>query len=168
MTDTFLIRTAVASDIDAVDALFARSYPKLLKDAYPPSVFVTAIPLISRAQPRLLTSGSYFLVMKGDVLVAAGGWTRAVPGGGRSANQTIAHVRHVVTDHRHVRQGIGRRLMMHIFETARAEGIQQLECFSTLMAEPFYASVGFETVGAVSVNLRAGVELPAVLMRRTL
>lgn len=168
MTDTFLIRTAVASDFDAVDCLLARSYPALLKDSYLPSVFVTAIPLISKAQPSLLTSGSYFLVMKGDKVVGAGGWTRAHPGGRRSTKQEVGHIRHVVTDHLHVRQGIGRRLMTHILDTARSDGIRQLECLSTLMAEPFYASVGFETLGPVSLTLRAGVDFPAVHMRLAL
>jgi GNAT superfamily N-acetyltransferase len=168
MTDTFLIRTANAGDIDAVDALLARSYPALLKGSYAPSVYVTAIPLISKAQPRLLACGSYFLVMKGEQVVGAGGWTRATPGGAGEAARSVGHVRHVVTDHRHVRQGIGRRLMSHVFETAEAVGIRQLECFSTLMAEPFYASVGFETLGPMSVNLWDGVELPAVHMRRAL
>ena len=47
------VRPAERSDMAAVDALLARSYPRLLKPDYPPSVLVTALPLISRAQPAL-------------------------------------------------------------------------------------------------------------------
>ena len=57
-----LIRPSTLSDLAAVDALLARTYPKLLKADYPPSVLVTALPLISRAQPKLLTCGTYYVV----------------------------------------------------------------------------------------------------------
>jgi N-acetylglutamate synthase-like GNAT family acetyltransferase len=73
-----------------------------------------------------------------------------------------------VTDHRRVRSGIGRRLMTHIFASAEQQGIRTLECFSTLMAEKFYASLGFKTVGPISVNLRQGVTFASIHMRRSL
>lgn len=168
MTRTFLTRTATKSDIAGIDALLARSYPALLKEAYPPSLLVTAIPLISRAQPHLVTCGTYFVVTDEDAIVGAGGWTRASPGTRDSGVSGIGHVRHVVTDHRRVRQGIGRRLMDHVFETARADGIETLECYSTLMAEAFYASLGFERLGDIDVPLRPGIGFPSVHMRRAL
>lgn len=168
MPDTFVIRPATLADLGRIDALLGRSYPALLKEAYPPSVLVTAIPLISKANPRLLASGTYFVVTDGDEIVGAGGWTRALPGGAGPGAVGVGNVRHVVTDHRRVRQGIGRRLMAHIFASARNAGIGRLDCFSTSLAEPFYASVGFETIGPVSVTLRQGIELPAVHMQRAL
>jgi len=168
MTATFVTRPATGADLAAIDALLGRSYPALLKGAYPPSLLVTAIPLISKAQPHLVASGTYFVVADGDEIVGAGGWTRAVPGTRGGASQGIGHIRHVVTDHRRVRQGIGRRLMAHTFETARAGGITTLECYSTLMAVPFYASVGFDMLGDMSIPLRPGIDFPAVHMRRAL
>ncbi len=166
MTDTFVIRPATRADLAQVDALLGRSYPALLKEAYPPSVLVTAIPLISKANPRLLASGTYFVVADGDEIVGAGGWTRAAPGGSGRGKRAVGNIRHVVTDHRRVRQGIGRRLMTHIIQSAEASGVQTLDCFSTLMAVPFYASVGFETVGPMTLELRPGIAFPAVHMRR--
>ncbi len=162
------IRTATPADLPKVDALLARSYPALLKGAYPPSLLVTAIPLISRAQPALLASGTYFVVLDGTEIVGAGGWTRAVPGGGGRGHSGVGNIRHVVTDHRRVREGIGRVLMTHIFDTAREAGVRQMECFSTLMAEPFYAACGFETLGPISLTLRPGIDFPAIHMRRML
>ncbi|MEO0915549.1 MAG: GNAT family N-acetyltransferase [Pseudomonadota bacterium] len=166
MAKTNLIRQATPSDFEAVDALLARSYPALLKGAYPPSVLVTAIPLIARAQPQLLASGTYYVVVEEDEIVGAGGWTRAQPGRASGGRARVGHIRHVVTDHRHVRRGIGRHLMEHIFAATREAGLTRLECFATTMAVPFYTSVGFATIGPMTVSLRPGIDLPAVHMRR--
>jgi hypothetical protein len=76
------IRVSTASDIADVDALLSRSYPILLKADYAPSVLVTALPLISKARPELLTSGTYFLAERAQKLVGAGGWTHNRPTGG--------------------------------------------------------------------------------------
>jgi len=161
------VRTAQTADFNAVDALLARSYPTILKADYQPSVLVTAIPLISKAQPNLVLSGTYFVVEDLDGgIVGAGGWTRAAPPGSGMAAPGVAHIRHVVADHRRLREGIGQRLMGHIFETARAAGIEQFECFSTLTAVPFYAACGFSTIGPMTVGLRRGIDFPAVHMRR--
>jgi len=165
MNPTFLIRRATPADLAEIDALLGRSYPALLKGAYAPSLLVTAIPLISKAQPHLLASGTYFVVTDEKELVGAGGWTRAVPGTRDKATQSVGHIRHVVTDHRRVRQGIGRRLMEHVLGSAREAGIKTLECYSTLMAVPFYTSIGFQTLGDMSVPLRPGIDFPAVHMR---
>ena len=163
------VRTATEADFDAVDALLARSYPAILKADYAPSVLVTAIPLISKAQPRLVMSGTYFVVEDfAGAIVGAGGWTRAGPPGSSSLGGSVAHIRHVVVDHRRLREGIARRLMDHVFRTAAAAGIEQLECFSTLTAVPFYAACGFSSLGAMTVELRSGIDFPAVHMRRFL
>jgi GNAT superfamily N-acetyltransferase len=147
----------------AVDALLARSYPRLLKPDYPPSVLVTALPIISRARPELLASGTYFLAEAEDgAVIGAGGWTRD------RRNARVGHIRHLVTDHRKVRKGVGRALMNHIFETAKAGGIAGLECQATRTAVPFYRAMGFATVRDIKVDLRPGIVFPAVLMRRRL
>ncbi len=161
----FEIRATTKSDISAVDALLARSYPILLKPDYLPSVLVTALPLISKAQPGLVTCGTYFGVFDGDALVGAGGWTRAAPGGARRAS-TLGHIRHVVTDHTRVRSGIGRALMEHIVQDAKATGVTQMACQSTLTAEPYYAAMGFMRLRPISVPLRPGIEFPAIAMQR--
>ena len=71
------VRTARSGDLAAVDAVLARAYPRLLKPDYPPSVLVTALPLISRAQPSLLASGTYYVVEDdAGQVVGAGGWTK--------------------------------------------------------------------------------------------
>lgn len=161
------VRVTTAADLAAVDALLARSYPMLLKADYPPSILVTAIPLISKAQPALLTSGRYYVVEDESGIVGAGGVTASPPRGWR-AEATTGHIRHVATDPARTRQGIGRRLMAHLFEVARGDGLTRLEALSTRTAVPFYAAQGFAEIAAVSVELRPGIDFPSVLMQREL
>jgi len=167
MTGRWIIRPSKREDLAAIDALLSRSYPALLKADYPPSVLVTAVPLLARANPELVTSGTYFVVDAGGEILGAGGWTPGAPPGG-SRQRRIGHVRHVATDHTQVRKGVGRRLMTHIFSDAASAGVAQLECYSTLTAEPFYVACGFRALGPMSVTLRKGIDFPAVHMRRFL
>ncbi|MEM8633224.1 MAG: GNAT family N-acetyltransferase [Pseudomonadota bacterium] len=159
----YRIRLAVARDIAAVDALLARAYPKLLKADYPPSVMVTALPLISRAQPGLVTGGSYFVAeTDAEEIVGAGGWTR------RRAAPGLGDVRHLVTDDRHLRKGIGRAIMAAAHDQARAAGVRVMDCNATRTAEPFYAATGYRRLGEITVELRPGISFPAVQMQRRL
>ncbi|MFM2391656.1 MAG: hypothetical protein RLZZ437_3211 [Pseudomonadota bacterium] len=160
---TLILRPATKADLAAVDRLLADSYPRLLAVDYAPSVLVTALPIISRAQPGLVTSGRYFVAKRGDALLAAGGWSMGAPGGG-AALAGVGHVRHVVTDWRHQRQGIGRALMQAVLADARGAGVGRMECLSTLTAERFYASLGFVARGPVMVPLRPGIDFPAIAM----
>ncbi len=160
MADDLTFRTAVPSDLAALDALYARAYPRLLRPDYPPSVLVTALPLIARAQPRLLASGTFHVAELGGVLVGAAGWT---PGKGR-----VGDIRHVVTDDRQLRRGIGRRLMTRVIAEAKEAGMRQLDCQSTFTAVPFYRAMGFAELGPIEVELRPGIGFPAVRMQRDL
>jgi len=89
----FTLRTAAKQDIAAVDALLARSYPRLLKEDYAPSTLVMCLPLISRAQPKLVTCGTYYLVEDEGALLGAGGWTVTAPGSDK-ITRGVGHIRH--------------------------------------------------------------------------
>lgn len=160
------IRPGTAADIAPLDALLARSYPRLLAPDYPPSVLVTAIPRIAHAQPALVTCGTYFVALRGQTLVGGGGWTRAVPGGAGRARREVGHIRHFTTDVNAVRRGVGRALITRVLQTAAAAGIRRLECMSTRTAVPFYESAGFDVEGHAEVTLDAGITFPAVRMSR--
>ncbi|MEM9435086.1 MAG: GNAT family N-acetyltransferase [Pseudomonadota bacterium] len=157
------IRPTTRTDIAAVDALLAASYPILLKPDYPPSVLVTALPLISRAQPALVTSGRYFGIFEADQLLGAGGWSAGAPGGAEG-RQGIGHIRHVVVDHTRQRSGLGRALMDAILSDAKRAGISAMACQSTRTAEAFYQAMGFRSVRDIEVPLRAGIAFPAIAM----
>ena len=171
MTVQTLIRIARPDDLAAVDVLLARSYPRLLKADYAPSVMTTIVPVISRARPELLASGRYFLVEDIDGrVIGAGGYSLAGRGPrGAAAGQlspALAHIRHVATDPDALRQGIGRKLMQAILTAAAAEGVQRFDCLSTLTAVPFYLAVGFQKIGPVAIAMLPGMTFPAMRMWR--
>ncbi len=152
------IRPSTEADYDAVDALLSRVYPKLLKDDYAPSIRVLVLPRISRAKMHLLTCSTYYVATAGDDILGAGGWTRD------RHDPLVGHVRHVVTDDRALRRGIGTRLITHCLSAARAKGITRMICWSTFTGEPFYASLGFSRIGVIDVPLDDGITFPAVEM----
>ena len=156
------IRSSTMADLAAVDALLARTYPKLLKADYPPSVLVTALPIISRAQPTLLSCGTYYVVEEDGAILGAGGWTPD------KADPSLGHIRHVVTDDRALRRGVGRMIMEYGFAAARTAGVERMECWATRTAVPFYTAVGFEEVGPIDVTLAGGISFPSVRMSRDL
>jgi len=168
MAEDITIRATHQGDLAAVDALLAASYPTLLKRDYPPSVLVTALPLISRARPELLRSGSYYMAEDGDGrALAAGGWTRSAPQGGAGLRQ-VGHVRHVVTHPQMLRRGLARSILTRCLAEALADGVERMVCQSTRTAVPFYTSMGFRVRGEINVMLRPGISFPAVEMERPL
>jgi len=168
-TDQMTIRTTTIADLSAVDALLARSFAVQLKGEYPTSTLVMAAPLISRARPGLLASGTYFAVHDRGRIVGAGGWSWSAPTGVSSLGPIdVAHVRQVITDHRHTRCGVGRMLMARTIANAKGKGVGALDCLSTHSAVPFYKACGFDEVGAIDVHLRPGIVFGAVRMMRAL
>jgi GNAT superfamily N-acetyltransferase len=163
--ETLTIRQAMRGDLAELDALYARAYPAILKRDYAPSVLVTALPLLARAQPRLIASGSFHVALMDGRIVGGAGWSWSGPQGG-AGPLNMAHVRHVVTDPGQLRKGIGRVLMGRVLDEAAAGGAQLMDCQSTLTAVPFYAALGFVEIGPIRVTLRPGIEFPAVHMQR--
>lgn len=158
------IRKSTGDDFAAVDALFRRSYPVLLARDYAPDLLSDALPVISRANPELLSSGDYYLAEREGQVLGAGGYSSQAPQGGQS--EGVAHIRHVVTDADATRQGIGRALMVRIFCDAIRRGVWEFDCLSTRSAVRFYASLGFRVRGNILINLRPGISFPAVHMVR--
>ena len=168
---SFLVRPAQPHDRAGIDAMLARSYPPLLAPAYDPELLAATLPAMIRAQPKLLECPTWFVAVdESGELLGCGGWTRERPGTGE-VEAGLGHVRHFGTHIDHLRRGIARAIAMQMLATARAAGIEQLECYSTLVAEHFYASLGFRTIATITVPMprddRSGefVEFPAVLMR---
>lgn len=158
------IRPTTSRDIAVVDDLLARSYPALLKADYPASVMVTALPIISRAQPDLVTCGTFYGAFEDETLLGVGGWTAASPGRAKEV-EGRGHIRHFATDPQRIRQGIGRAIIVKCLADARRAGVSQMRCQATLTAVPFYASVGFTRLSNIDVPLRAGIVFPAVEMQ---
>jgi len=168
MVSEITIRQTTTRDLPRIDALLSESYPVLLKPDYPPSILVTCLPLISRAQPALLRSGTYYVAEDGEGRAkAAGGWTYSAPQGGVGPRD-LGHIRHVVTHPDATRRGLAAAILERCFREARAAGLTWMMAQSTRTAVPFYKAMGFEERAEIEVMLRPGIGFPAVEMARGL
>ena len=66
------------------------------------------------------------------------------------------------------RQGVGTALVAEIERLARSYGLERLELFASVNAEPFYASLGYESHQRTEHVLRTGQPMAAVRMSRML
>ena len=168
MIDESQIRVSRVADFDAAGALLVASYSSLLASCYDHDLLRRALPHITRANPTLLASGTYYVAeIEPGKLVGCGGWTTANPENGEIIDGE-AHIRHFATHPEWVRQGVGTSLLSRCFREARSLSIRQLHCYSTLNAERFYRASGFNTVRGIDVPVEPGLTLPGILMGREL
>lgn len=164
----WIVRPADASDKEAVDNLLHLSYSNLLAGDYAPEMLEIALPLMCQTRPELLTSSTWYVVEDPGTgaIVGCGGWTPKSPFG-----EDIPHLRHFATDPRQLRKGVGKAIWDRTWEdwckySASLDDRPSMEVFSTLTAQSFYASLGFEKVKDITIPLREDCQFPAVLMRR--
>ena len=160
------VRVAGPEDADAVGAVLRASYPTLMSPAYPADVLARALPFMVRANPALLRSGTYYLAATPDgTVVGCGGWTFERPGEpGLAIDPAQGHIRHFATHPDWVRHGIGRALFNRCVAEARAVGVQRFECYASVVAQPFYAALGFVTVGPTAIEFEPGLRFPSLRM----
>lgn len=159
------IRIAATDDADAVARVLLASYSSLYRGWYQDDVLAAALPAMTRANPRLLSSGRYFVAEIDGVIVACGGWSAEKPGGAMIPR--LAHVRHFATDPDFINRGCGGAILTRSLEEAAAAGFAEIESVSSLTAEAFYARHGFRPVTMVRQPM-AGADFACVLMRRRL
>jgi N-acetylglutamate synthase-like GNAT family acetyltransferase len=163
---THVIRIAAPDDAPAVTALLEVCYPKLFAAGYEPDLLKLALPRMTKANPRLLASGNFFVAEAGaGRLVGCGGWSLERPGTGQ-IREGEAHIRHFATHPDWLRRGIGGAIIEQCVAKARGTGVERLECHSSLVAIRFYEAMGFTVVGQMTIDLGPDVALPGYLMRR--
>ena len=161
------IRTARADDLAAIERVLAASYPALMAGAYDRALLARALPMMTRAQPSLVGSGTYYVAAADGEIVGCGGWSREAPDAPGSA-PGIAHIRHFAVARDWIGRGVGRALYRRCETRARAAGIRVFECYSSLNGEPFYRALGFARLAAIEVPMGPGTSLPSIHMRRTI
>lgn len=161
----YAVRVATLSDAAGVGALLRASYPVLMASAYDEALLTPALRLMTRANPALLESGTFYVAEAQDeLMVGCGGWSLDPPGGD-AVEAMLGHIRHFGTHPDWTERGIGRAIYRLCEADARSAGITSFECDASLNAEKFYSALGFESIRRRDVELSAGVVLPGVLMR---
>ena len=167
-TADFAVRTASLEDAEAVSALLQASYPSLMTLGYDPVLFARALPLLTKANPALLSSGTWYVVeLSGadGTLVGCGGWARQRPDAPNEPVDTVlGHLRHFATHPKWTRRGMGRALFERCVADARVAGVCTFECCSSIMAEAFYRALGFRTVEPMKIDLGDNLTIPSVRM----
>ena len=164
----FTLRIAELDDEAAVTALTQASYSALMPAAYDQDLLSKVLPIIARANPKLLASGSYYVAVSADgAIIGAGGWTRERPGSG-AIEEGRGHIRHFAIHPDWIGRGVGRALVERAVREAESHSIRRLECNSSLNAVDFYRRLGFINVRAIDVPLGEHLRMPAMLMERNL
>jgi N-acetylglutamate synthase-like GNAT family acetyltransferase len=160
------IRVARPVDTDAVSTLLVASYSSLLIGWYDSDTLRRALPQLTKANPTLLASSTYYVAeCAAGELVGCGGWTTARPGSGEIIEEE-AHLRHFAVRPDQARRGIGTALLLRCLSEAQRLGIRTVHCLSTLNAEPFYRASGFDAIGPISVDMGPpALTFPGALMR---
>lgn len=164
----FRIRVARTEDACELGELFRTSYSTLLKQSYGAAELDAALPALSKPNPVLLASGTFYLAHSQDgQLMGAGGWSVERPGTGDVVPH-LAHIRHFATHPDWTRLGVGRAIYSHCERAAFSAGALAFECFSALNAVSFYEALGFMTASIITLSLGPGAAIPVALMKRSL
>ena len=172
------IRTATEADLEPLRALMAlaidRGQAALLTPAQ-----VVASRAVMGLDTQLVRDGTYFVVEDDGVPVGCGGWSRRATlyGGDHSTDlrdpalldpaQDAARIRAMYTHPDHVRRGIGRRILDHCEQAARAEGFAAVELMGTAGGVPLYARCGYHPIERADAAVD-GVTVPLTRMRKIL
>jgi N-acetylglutamate synthase-like GNAT family acetyltransferase len=160
------IRVASERDATSVDHVLQSSYGTLMKESYDAALLERVLPAMTKANPVLLSSGTYYVAICDTNIVACGGWTAQKPGTGEVVPK-LGHIRHLATHPGWVRQGIGKAIYGMCECQAIAAGIDTFEVFASINAFPFYAAIGFDMVRKLEVAMGDG-NLPIALMTKSL
>lgn len=161
------VRVANPNDAMAVQQVLEASYPALMPQSYDTALLARALPVITRPNPKLLSSGTYFLAEIDGSPVGCGGWSPEPPGS-EEVVAGLAHIRHFATEAKSIGKGVGRSLYLACEDSAKSHGVKRFECLSSLNAEPFYRCLGFERVEALGVVMPNDVVFPSIRMVRGL
>jgi GNAT superfamily N-acetyltransferase len=162
------IRVATPEDEAAVTAVLTASYSSLLKHHYDAGLLARALPAMTKANPVLLRSGTYYVAeADGGGVAGCGGWTFERPGTTEVA-AGYAHVRHFGTDPNWVGRGVAREILLRCIREAADKGAHVLETYSTLAAVGFYRALGFAATGPIDVPMGPALVFPSVHMTRKL
>ena len=173
------IRRALLTEAPALNALMATSAAELSRGYYTTAQIDSLIRYVFGVDTQLLIDGTYYVIERDERLVACGGWSRRrTLFGGDQAKDTsdplldaateAARIRAFFVHPACARQGLGRRLLVHCEDAARAAGFLRTELMATLPGAPLYRALGYEPLESVTHHLPDGLSAEFLRMGRTL
>jgi GNAT superfamily N-acetyltransferase len=151
-----VIRESTRADHAAVTELLETSYPALLPASYDDAHLSTLLPLITQANPALLSSGTFYVAETQDKeIVGSGGWVH-------DPDSRIARVECLVVHPQCTLHNIGRNIVAKCEVEARAAGMGWLDAYSAPAAEGFFSKMGFSKLRDVDITM-GDTSMPTVL-----
>src|SRR5688572_31965559 len=98
------VRIATPEDAEGVSEVLRASYATLLPAHYTPAEMAAMLPIIVRANPKLLASGTYYVAVEGDAYLGCGGWTPAKYARVADSTPGLGAIRHFATHPGHLRR----------------------------------------------------------------
>jgi GNAT superfamily N-acetyltransferase len=174
-----LLRPAQHSEIPHLNVLIAASARALSSGYYSPGQIEALITHVFGVDTQLIEDKTYYVIERGDELVACGGWShRRTLFGGDQAKTAVdpgldprteaARIRAFFVLPAAARQGLGRRLLSHCEDQARIANFQRMELMATLPGEPLYRALGYHPVERVRYPLPGCEAVEFVRMGRML
>ena len=171
------LRRATPSDIPQLRELIADSVRGLSTSVYSRAQIESALAHVFGVDSQLVADGTYYVMVDGDAMAAAGGWSarQTLYGGDQhkgAADLTIdpatspARIRAFFVHPAWARRGLARQIFVACEEAAAARGFRRFELVATLPGVPLYRALGFVDREEVIVPLPDGLTLPCVRMDR--
>ena len=174
-----IIRRATIEEREPIRELIAESARYLSREHYDDTQIESAIATVFGVDTDLIEDGTYFVAESEGVLVGCGGWSKrkTLFGGDQYSSRDAgyldpasepAKIRAFFIHPDHARKGIARAILERCESEARDQGFRALELMATLPGIEFYKSCGFSATGDFELELREGVKLELVPMRKEL
>jgi len=178
VTGGLTIRLATEADLGALRDLMTLSIDRGQAAVLTPAQIVASRSLMG-LDTQLVRDGTDFVVEDHGVPVGCGGWSRRATlyGGDHSTDlrdpalldpaKDAARIRAMYTHPDHVRRGIGRMILDHCEQAARAEGFAAVELMGTAGGVPLYTASGYEPIERADTHVD-GVVVPLTRMWKPL
>jgi GNAT superfamily N-acetyltransferase len=171
------LRTATLADIPAIRQLILDSVRGLSVSEYSSAQIESALTHIFGVDTQLVADGTYYVMLDGEVVVAAGGWSarQTLYGGDQHKGETDltidpatspARIRAFFLHPAWARRGLARQIFAACEAAAAASRFRRFELMATLPGVPLYRALGFADLESVSVPLPGGFTLPCIRMDR--
>ncbi len=152
---TFHLRPARPEDIPALETLIDVSARALSRDDYSEAEIEAACTYVFGVDSELVRDGTYYLVEHEGRFVACGGWSyrRTLFGGDQYAGRAsgrldpatdAAKIRAFFVHPDFARKGLGKLILRHCEDQARAAGFTRMEMMATLPGVKLYRALGYE------------------------
>jgi N-acetylglutamate synthase-like GNAT family acetyltransferase len=173
------LRKATLDDRPALERLIAESARGLSRPDYTDAQIEAALGSAFGVDSELIADGTYFVAEADGRIVGCGGWSRHATlfGGdaqpGRRSDlldpsRDSARIRAFFVHPQWARRGIGRAILEKCEAEALAHGFQSVELLATLPGHSFYRTLGYSGDERVAHELKDGVTIDFIPMRKPL